>query len=70
MQQYQDLKLNPSKIRHCNYMFRPTQLSSGALKFGGNCYAFLATAICVFIFIMFLNEISAGPPPILHILSL
>jgi hypothetical protein len=40
-------------------MFRPTRPSSGALKFGGNCCAFRATAIRVLVFTVFLHEVNA-----------
>jgi hypothetical protein len=50
-------------------MFRPIRPSSGALKFGRNCCAFRATAFCVFIFTMFLNEVGVVPPCVPHVLS-
>jgi hypothetical protein len=47
-------------------MFRP---SSGALKFGGSCCAFRATAIRVFVFTVFLNEVNAVPASVKHVSS-
>jgi hypothetical protein len=41
-------------------MFQPTQPSSGVLKFGGNCCVFCSTAIGVFAFIIFLNEVNVA----------
>jgi hypothetical protein len=49
-------------------MFRPTRPSSGVLKFGGNCCAFRATTVGVFVSTMFLNEVSVVSPSMPHVL--
>lgn len=39
------------------------------VKIWGNCRAFRITAIRVFVFAVFLNEVNVGPPPMPHVLS-
>jgi hypothetical protein len=51
MQQYQDLKLNPIKIRHCTTCFG--FFGNRGAEIEGNCRAFRATAISVFVFTVF-----------------
>jgi hypothetical protein len=50
MQQYQYLKLNPFQIRHC--------AASLGVENRGNCCAFRATTIDIFVFTPFLNEVN------------
>jgi hypothetical protein len=62
MQQYQDLELNPFKIRHCTTCF-------GLLGHHQARCVFRATAIGVFVFTVFLNEVNVVPPSMPHVLS-
>jgi hypothetical protein len=57
MQQYQNLKSNAFTIITALHV-RPTRPSSGALKFWRNCCTFRATAVGVFVFTVFLNEVN------------
>jgi hypothetical protein len=65
MQQYQDLKFNPFKIRNCTTCFGLL----GHHKVRGNCCAFHATAIRGFVFTLFLNEVDVVSPSMSHVLS-
>jgi hypothetical protein len=53
-----------------HYTFRATRPSAGALKFVGNCWTFRATAIRVFVFAVFLNEVNLVPSSMPHVFSL
>jgi hypothetical protein len=56
MQQYQDLKFNPFKIRHYTILVRFGLLGHRqVLEIQGNYCAFHATAIGVFVFTVFLK---------------
>lgn len=48
-------------------MFRPTMPLSGALKFRGNYGAFRDTAIRIFVFTVFLNEVNTVPTSMSHV---
>jgi hypothetical protein len=68
MQQYQDLKLNPSKIRTALHVSAYSAITR-CVEIRGNCCAFHANAIEVFVFTMLSNEVSVVPPPMPHVSS-
>jgi hypothetical protein len=67
MQQYRGLKLNIFKFVTALHFLAYLAIIR-CIEIVGNCCAFRAAEIIVFIFILFLNKVNLVPPPVPHVL--